>query len=115
MVVTAVVSSVLAALLAFTAVRKLSHQDTVVADYRRVGVPENRLNALAVVLLAGATGLIVGLWWTPAGVAAGIGLVCYFVLAVAAHIRARDTGNLPVPLVYLALAVTALVLHTTHL
>lgn len=111
MVVDVAVSSVLAALLVFTAVLKLGHREAVVASYRRVGVPENWLNALAVVLLVGAAGLIVGLWWPPAGVAAAIGLVCYFLLAVAAHIRAKDARNLLTPLVYLALATAALVLH----
>ena len=64
----------LAAHLVFTAARKLSHRGDVVASCERVGVPENRLNALAVVLLAGAAGLIAGLWWPPIGVAAAVGL-----------------------------------------
>jgi hypothetical protein len=111
MVADAAVSSVLAALLVFAAARKLSHREAVVASYQRVGVPENRLNALALVLLAGAAGLLVGLWWPQVGVAATIGLVGYFLLASAAHIRAKDARNLPTPLVYLALAATALALH----
>jgi DoxX-like family len=111
MVADAAVSSVLAALLVVTAVRKLSHRDAVVASYRRVGVPANRLNALAMVLLAGAAGPLVGLWWPPVGVAASIGLVCYFLLACAAHIRADDASHVATPLVYLALAAAALLLH----
>jgi DoxX-like family len=111
MVADAVVSSVLAALLVLAAARKLSHRPAVVASYRRVGVPEHRLNALAQVLLAGTAGLIAGLWWRPVGIAAASGLVCYFLLAVGAHIRAGDARNLPSPLVYLALASAALVLH----
>jgi hypothetical protein len=98
-------------LLVLTAARKLSHRDAVVASYQRVGVPENRLNALATVLLAGAAGLVVGLWWPPVGVAAAVGLVCYFLLAVAAHVRAKDARNLPTPLVFLALACVALGVH----
>lgn len=111
MVADAAISSVLAALLVLAAVRKLSHREAVVASYRRVGVPENRLNGLAMVLLAGAAGLIVGLWWPPVGVTAAVGLVGYFLLAAAAHIRAGDARHLPAPLVYLALAAAALALH----
>ena len=54
-------------------------------SYAMVGVPEDKLNSLAVILLAGAAGLFAGLFWEPIGVAAAVGVVCYFVLAVAAH------------------------------
>ena len=104
-----VVSILLAALLVFTAVRKLSHRPDVVATYTRVGVPEERLDQLAWILLAGAAGLIAGLFWPPIGVAAGIGLVVYFLLAVAAHIRAGDSGNLPVPVAMELLAIASLI------
>ena len=106
-----VVSVVLAALLVVTAARKLSHRPAVVATYRRVGVPEERLNQLAVLLLAGAAGLVAGLWWEPVGVAAAAALVAYFLLAIGAHLRTRDTANLPMPALYLALSAAALTLH----
>ncbi|MCW6003309.1 DoxX family protein [Micromonospora sp. CPCC 205371] len=106
-----IVSVLLAALLVLTAARKLSHRPAVVATYRRVGVPEDRLNVLAVLLLAGAAGLAVGLWWAPAGIAAAAALVAYFVLAIGAHVRARDAGNAPMPAFYLALSVAALTFH----
>jgi xanthine/uracil/vitamin C permease (AzgA family) len=104
-----VVSILLAALLVFAAVRKLSHRPDVVATYTRVGVPEERLNLLAWILLAGAAGLIAGLFWAPIGIAAGIGLVVYFLLAVAAHIRAGDSRNLPVPVAIELLAIASLI------
>lgn len=106
-----IVSILLAALLAYTAVRKLSHEPAVVETYARVGVPEERLDYLAVILLAGAAGLIAGMFWAPIGVASAIGLILYFALAVAFHIRADDTANLPTPLAMAALAVAALVLR----
>jgi xanthine/uracil/vitamin C permease (AzgA family) len=105
-----VVSLLLAALLVFAALRKLSHRPAVVASYTRVGVPEDRLDLLAWILLAGAAGLVAGLVWPPIGIAAGIGLVAYFALAVAAHIRAGDVRNLPVPLTMELLAVATLIL-----
>jgi hypothetical protein len=105
------VSSLLAALLAFAAVRKLSHRPEVVRTYARVGVPEDRLNVLAFILLAGAAGLVAGLFWGPVGVASAVGVVCYFLVAVAAHIRARDTANVATPVVIELLAVAALVLR----
>ncbi|SEK86755.1 DoxX family protein [Rhodococcus maanshanensis] len=110
-VATVIVTVLLAALLGFAAIRKLSHRDRVVREYAGLGVPENRLNPLAGILLAGAAGLIAGLAWAPLGIAAAIGLVCYFTAAVIVHIRAHDAKHLPTPLTYAALAVAALVLR----
>jgi hypothetical protein len=77
-IATVVVSVVLAAMLTMSAALKFSHRDQVVQTYRAVGVPENKINYLAVILLAGAAGLIVGLFWAPIGIAAAIGLILYF-------------------------------------
>jgi hypothetical protein len=112
---TAIVSGVLAAALAYSAIRKLSHQPEVVATYARVGVPEDMLDHLAMILLAGAAGLIAGLFWAPLGVAAALGLVVYFALAISAHIRARDAANLATPVVIELLAVVSLVLQLESL
>jgi hypothetical protein len=114
-VANAIVSVLLAALLAFAAARKLSHRKPVVQTYVRVGVPEDKLDYLAMILLAGATGLALGLFWAPIGVAAAIGVICYFVVAVAFHIRAHDEKNLPTPLAIALIAVAALVLRLATL
>ena len=111
----AVISSLLAAVLAFSAIRKLSHRPEVVATYTRVGVPEDKLDYLAYVLLAGAVGLVVGVFWGPLGVAAAAGLVVYFLLAIGAHIRGDDAGHLATPIVIELLALAALVLRVGSL
>jgi hypothetical protein len=114
-VASAIVSVLLAALLAFAAARKLSHREPVVQTYVRVGVPEDKLDYLAMILLAGAAGLVTGLFWAPIGVAAAIGVVCYFAVAVAFHIRAHDERNLPTPLALAAIAAVALALRLATL
>jgi DoxX-like family len=106
-----VVSALLAALLGYTAARKLSHRPEIVATYTRVGMPEDKLDYLAAILILGAAGLIAGLAWAPLGVAAATGLVAYFALAIGAHIRARDFANLPTPVLMILLAGTALALR----
>jgi hypothetical protein len=106
-----VVSVLLAALLGFTAARKLTHRPEIVATYTRVGVPEDKLDHLAGILILGAVGLIAGLAWTPLGVAAAAALVAYFALAIGAHIRARDLANLPTPVLMALLAGSALALR----
>lgn len=54
------------------------------------GVPESWLPWLGATEIAGGVGLLVGLGLGPIGVAAGIGLVVYFVCAVGAHVRRGD-------------------------
>jgi hypothetical protein len=107
----AIISCLLAALAAYAALRKLSHRPEVVASYAAAGVPEERLDALAALLLAGAAGLVAGLLWAPVGVAAAAALVVYFLVAIAAHIRAGDSRNLPTPILMELFAVAALVLR----
>ena len=93
------------------AARKLTHRAGVVAEYARVGVPEERLNHLALILLAGAAGLLLGLAWPPVGLAAAAGTVVYFLLAVAAHLRHGDAAHLAVPVAIELLAMAVLTLQ----
>ena len=106
-----ILSILLAALLSVTAIRKLTHTPAVVASYRRAGVPENRLTLLALILLAGAAGLIAGLFWTPIGLAASIALVLYFTIAITFHLRAADARRTPTPALFGLLAAAIVVLH----
>jgi hypothetical protein len=86
-----------------------------VADYAKAGfvmknsaevhVPERALPYLATLKLAGAVGLVAGLTVMPwLGVAAGTGLILFFVGAVIVHIRARVLYNIAFPGLYLLLA-----------
>jgi len=108
-------SVVLAALLAYSAITKLSHRERFVQGYVRVGVPEDKLDYLAIILLAGAAGLMLGLAWAPIGLAAAVGVTLYFLVAIAFHVRAHDTEHLPTPLVIAALAAAALALRLAAL
>ena len=67
-----------------------------VQGYLKVGVPEDRLNQLAILLLAAACGLLLGLGWAPIGVAAAAALVVHFAVAIVFHLRADDAEGLPV-------------------
>jgi DoxX-like family len=111
----AVVSALFAAALAYSAVRKLSHDAPVVASYAAADVPEEWLNRLALVLLAGAVALLVGLAWAPLGVAAAGALLAYFAVAISFHLRNGDAEHLPIPLAMAALAAAALVLRVVTL
>jgi uncharacterized membrane protein YbjE (DUF340 family) len=108
-----IVSALLAALIAYAAVRKLSHRPEVVSSYARAGVSEESLDLLAATLLACATGLLLGLFWAPIGIAAAVAVVVYFLVAIAAHIRSDDLENVPTPIALEALAVAAALLRIT--
>jgi hypothetical protein len=56
-----VIPTALAIFLIISTIRKLGHESSVVQSYVRVGVPEDRLNQLAIMLLLGAAGLLGGL------------------------------------------------------
>ena len=110
-----VVSSLLAALISYSAVLKLTHRPKVVEDYRRAGVPERWLNWLAALLLTAAAALVVGHWWALAGIVSAGGLIAYFALAVAFHLRAKDTTNAVTPVVLTVLAAAAVGLRLATL
>jgi hypothetical protein len=83
----------------------------VLANSAEVGVSASWLPFLGALKAAGAVGLLLGLVWTRMfGIAAAIGLVLFFIGAIATHVRARVLYNLAFPGLYLALAVGSLVL-----
>ena len=113
MFIALVITTVLLALICLnSAVMKLRENEQVVAIIGgTVGVPARYFPALAALEIAGAVGIALGLWLVPLGVAAAVGLVGYFVGAVAGHLRVHDIKNLAMPLPPLVLAVAVLVLR----
>jgi uncharacterized membrane protein YphA (DoxX/SURF4 family) len=79
---------------------------------RKVRVPESSLNALGLLKVAGGVGLLVGIAVPVVGMAAAAGLVLFFLVAIAIHLRARDyTLGYGSPVVFLGLAVASLILE----
>lgn len=58
-----------------------------------VGLPERYWSALPPLKIAAAAGLIVGIWVQPLAIVTSAALVVYFLLAISAHLRARDLGR----------------------
>jgi uncharacterized membrane protein YphA (DoxX/SURF4 family) len=108
-----VITTVLLALICLnSAVMKLRENEQVVAIIGgTVGVPARYFPVLAALEIAGAVGIVAGLWVEPLGIAAAIGLVAYFVGAVAGHLRVGDMKNLAMPLPPLVLSVAVLTLR----
>jgi hypothetical protein len=77
----------------------------VVAD--RIHVSRKWMIPFGTLLASGAVGLLIGFGLPVLGKAAAIGLVLYFICAVTAHVRARDS-QIAAAVSFLAVAVAAL-------
>jgi hypothetical protein len=74
-------------------------------------LPAYAVLPLGILKAAGALGLLVGLLGVrPIGIAAAIGLVLFFIGAVAIHVRKRVFHNIAAPIVFLLLAIGSLTL-----
>lgn len=109
LVATSIVLCVTAAANAATAIADALRAEFVLANSAEVGVPQRWLPALAALKAAGAAGIL--LWFVHVPVIpalAGIGLVFFYLAAIAVHVRTGVLHNLAFPGAYLALAVASL-------
>ncbi len=113
MTIAYLVTTALAALIvAFSAVGKIRRDPAIVkVIVETVRVPEKYLMPLAACELAGAVGLLAGILWPPLGIAAGAGLVIYFVGAVVSHLRVADVKGIGPATFMLFAAAAALALR----
>ena len=104
------VIAVLGVLLIASGIGKLGREKRQIVTLDRVGVPSTLVPWLAVCEIAGAAGLVLGIAWIPLGIAASIGIIAYFVGAIAAHIRTTDLTGTGPAVGLLALGVTTFAL-----
>jgi uncharacterized membrane protein YphA (DoxX/SURF4 family) len=71
----------------------------------RFGIPWHRYRLIGVAEIAAAAGVLIGLAWRPAGLAAAAGMTLLLLGALVTHRRAHDTVTDAVPAL-VALAVT---------
>jgi hypothetical protein len=76
-----------------------------------VGLPLKYFPLLAACEFSGAVGLLVGIWQPAIGIAAGIGLVLYFVGAIVSHLRVGDVKGIGPAVFMLVLAAGVLALR----
>lgn len=104
-----VITVVFAAMAAFSGLGKIRRDPRIVhVIHEVIGVPMKYFSLLAACEIAGAVGLVLGIWWPSLGVAAGIGLVLYFVVAIVFHLRIGDVKGVGPAAFMLALAAGAL-------
>ncbi|MCX5167505.1 DoxX family protein [Streptomyces antibioticus] len=105
-----VVASLLAVVLIGSGRAKLVRDEKITEGMHKIGVPDSWFPRLSALEIAAALGLIAGIFYRPLGIAAGIGIVAYFIGAVITHLRAKDTAGLPMPAVLIVVGAAALVL-----
>lgn len=76
-----------------SAMGKLTKMEQTLTTLKSVGVKDGQIRILALLELAAALGLFVGIWVAILGQLAALGLVLYFATAVIAHIRAGHKFN----------------------
>jgi DoxX-like protein len=105
-------TALLALIAAFSALMKIRRDPNVVKIIHEiVGVPMKFFPALAACELAGALGVVIGIWYPVIGVAAGAGLVIYFLGAVVSHLRAGDLKGIGPAIFVLAIAIGGVALR----
>lgn len=113
MFIALIIATALTALLVLnSAIGKLRKNEQVLTSIvGTVRFPERLVPLLAALEIAGAIGIVAGIWLRPLGIAAAIGLVLYFVAALIGHLRVGDKKGGTMPLVPLALSIAVLVLR----
>ena len=110
---TVVVTLLLAALFTFSASIKLLGVSKSLAIRDHLGVSPIQWRLIGALELAGVAGVLIGLLWSPIGIAAAIGLILLSLGAVAFHLRASDRiAEMGPAVIGVALAVATAVLHT---
>lgn len=102
-----VMTLVATAATAYAATVDFVQPEWVITNMTRLGVPRPWLFSLGAAKAAGALGLLVGIAVPLVGVAAGVGLVLFFLGAIVTVVRARWFEHY-YPAVFLLLAVGAL-------
>jgi hypothetical protein len=106
------ITILLAAMVLWSGVAKVRRDPNVIrVIHEIVGLPLRYLPLLAACEFAGALGLVLGIVWPPLGVAAGIGLVLYFLGATISHLRVGDVKGVGPAAFLLAAAAAALALR----
>ena len=91
---------------------KFRKMPTVVEGMTHVGVKKNQIPLLALLEIAGGVGLLIGFATSLLGRLAAAGLVLYFLGAVIAHLRVKDSVKVYAPPAFLfVVSVATLVLQ----
>ncbi|PRY46256.1 DoxX family protein [Umezawaea tangerina] len=106
-IATLVLSALLAVVFVAAGTPKVLQKPVMVEAAESHGFTKDSYRIIGLLEYAGAAGLLVGLWFAPLGIAAGIGLFLLMAGAVIVHVRFKDKAAMTVPSAVLALLVAA--------
>lgn len=98
-----IIGTFLGVAITFSAIGKIKRIPGAIEAIAHVGVKESQYNKLATLEILGALGLLVGVWIKPIGIAAALGILLYFVGAISAHVKKKDTFAKIFPALFLFL------------
>jgi hypothetical protein len=111
-IVTTVFAALLAAGFVAAGLPKVLARPAAVDNARQLGYPMPAFRLIGLAELAGAAGLLIGLYWAPLGVVAAVGLTLLVLGAVITHLRRKDPVKVLTPAVlYLVASVAVLALR----
>lgn len=108
-----VVTAFVALMNGYAATLNFVRAESVEAVADRLQIAHRWMLPFGILLASGAVGLLIGTVVPAVGVAAAIGLVLYFICAVAAHLRAHD-NQVGGALFFLLMATAALVTNVAY-
>jgi uncharacterized membrane protein YphA (DoxX/SURF4 family) len=111
-IATLVLSALLALVFLGAGISKITKNKMMVEAATSHGFTVGQYQLIGVAEVAGAAGLVIGLWWAPLGIAAAVGLTVLMAGAVITHVRFKEKFALVAPsLVLTVLSAVALVLR----
>ncbi|WNV91768.1 DoxX family protein [Umezawaea sp. Da 62-37] len=111
-IATLVLSALLAVVFVGAGTAKVLQRPVMVEAAEAHGFGKDSYRVIGLLEYAGAAGLLIGLWFAPLGIAAGVGLVLLMAGAVVVHVRFKEKAAATAPSVVLALlAAVALALR----
>ncbi|MET8973805.1 DoxX family protein [Streptomyces hydrogenans] len=110
-----VITVFMAVLLLVSAGAKSLRTRHITEQMSTLGLPQSMMVVLIGAQIAGAAGVIAGLWCGPVGIAAAIGLTLYFAGAVAFHLRVGDRKGASPAVVLTMASVAVIVLRAATL
>ncbi|MFF3460651.1 DoxX family protein [Streptomyces sp. NPDC002730] len=98
-----VLSAFLTVIFATSGIAKVTRNARALERSSKFGFSSRDYHAIGVLELAGAAGLMAGLWVVPLAIAASLGLMLLMAGAVVSHIRIKDPITISFPAVGLGL------------
>ena len=107
-----ILATLLGLVTAFSAFGKFSNNAKAVEMLHKLGLTDDKIRMLGAVEVAGALGLLIGIWIPILGQLAALGFVLYFLGALIMHVRSKDAAKDMAPaLVLLILSIIVTILQ----